>query len=87
MKTLIYSCQKATELVEKHKVSGLTIQERIRLNIHLSMCSQCKAYSQQSELLEQALEILISDQDDNAPPTDMKERIQKKLSELKKKDE
>jgi len=47
-----YSCKKATEMVEKRSITGLTISESLKLKFHLSICKACKAYQKQSELID-----------------------------------
>lgn len=48
----MYSCKIATEMVEKKGVVGLTFGESIKLKLHLSICSACKTYKKQSELID-----------------------------------
>lgn len=47
-----YSCKKATEMVEKRSITGLTISESLKLKFHLSICKACRAYQKQSELID-----------------------------------
>ncbi|MBR9998462.1 MAG: hypothetical protein KFF73_05790 [Cyclobacteriaceae bacterium] len=56
MNVLMLSCKKATELIEKRSVVGLSIRERIQLKMHTSMCSACKAYEGQSQTIDLALD-------------------------------
>lgn len=51
------SCKKASELIEKKLLFKLSLQEKLRLNIHTSMCSACKLYEKQSAIIDQALRI------------------------------
>ena len=50
-----YSCKKASEMVEKRNLFGLSFLEKIKLKMHLSACKACKAYDKQSELIDQAI--------------------------------
>lgn len=50
-----YSCKKASEMVEKRRLFGLSFLEHLKLKWHLTACKACKSYEKQSELLDQAL--------------------------------
>ncbi len=52
---LFLSCKRATELIEKRSVVGLTPVERFRLKLHTSMCYACEAYANQSVILRKAM--------------------------------
>jgi len=53
--TIIYSCEKATVLIEKMQVQELSFQEKIRLRFHLKSCIACSEYNKQSNLINNAL--------------------------------
>jgi len=53
--TIIYSCEKATVLIEKMQMQELSFQERIRLRFHLQACSACREYKTQSKIIDEAL--------------------------------
>lgn len=55
MNTLMLSCTKATELVEKKTVDGLSVSENMMLSMHTVMCSACRQYQKQSALLNRAI--------------------------------
>ena len=48
----MYSCKKATEMVEKKNVVGLNFSENLKLKLHLSICKACKSYQKQSVLID-----------------------------------
>lgn len=52
---LLISCRKATELVEKRDIAGLSIGEKMRLHVHTSMCNACTHYQKQSKIIDQLL--------------------------------
>lgn len=52
MNQLLISCKKATELVEKQKVTSLTFIEKGQLKMHLSLCKACHSYSLQSSIID-----------------------------------
>lgn len=47
-----YSCQRATELIEKKHITELSAIESVKLKLHLGICGACTKYSRQSELIE-----------------------------------
>ena len=56
MSTMMLSCKKATELVEKKAVVELAFAENIQLKMHLMVCSACKKYKNQSKIIDLVLE-------------------------------
>lgn len=50
------TCNKATELVEKEKVTSITWSEKLKLKIHLSVCKVCQAYKSNSDLMDNFFE-------------------------------
>ena len=55
MHTLLLSCLKATELIEKKFHFKLSFRERLQLKMHKSMCKACRMYEKQSSVLNEAL--------------------------------
>jgi hypothetical protein len=49
------SCKKATELMEKQSLMGLSAKEKFRLRMHTSMCDGCTAYQKQSLMIDNLL--------------------------------
>lgn len=47
----MYTCKKATELIEKEASEPLSPLTKVRLKMHLMMCGVCSAYKKQSQLL------------------------------------
>ncbi len=56
MNILMLSCKKATELIEKRTVVGLSLKEKIQLKMHTRMCNACRTYEGQSKTIDNALE-------------------------------
>ncbi|MBK9175455.1 MAG: hypothetical protein IPM46_03785 [Flavobacteriales bacterium] len=54
--TLLPSCRKATELIERGMVKPLGVQQRTGLWFHLRICKGCRAYQAQSAIIERWLE-------------------------------
>ena len=55
------SCKKATELIEKKSLVGLSWKENVRLRMHTTMCDGCTAYQKQSRLLDKLLQYHITE--------------------------
>lgn len=63
--SILLSCLKATLLVEKKQLQGLTFQERIQLKGHLALCEGCKTYQIQSKFISEALTQKIENNNSN----------------------
>ncbi len=50
------TCNKATEMVEKEKVTSITWSEKLKLKIHLSVCKVCQAYKTNSDIMDNFFE-------------------------------
>ena len=55
MINLLFSCKKATELIEKKTVFGLSWEDSLRLKMHLTICSACTDYKNKSKIIEKIL--------------------------------
>jgi CO dehydrogenase/acetyl-CoA synthase beta subunit len=53
--SLLISCQKATELIDKKSVMKLPLRENTLLHIHTSICNACKQYEKQSKIIDELL--------------------------------
>lgn len=56
--SIMLSCSKATELIEKEQLLGLSFGERLQLKTHKMMCDACRNYEKQSVLIESILKKL-----------------------------
>ncbi len=56
--SIMLSCRKATELIEKEQLVGLSFGERMQLKTHKMMCDACRNYEKQSEFIESILKKL-----------------------------
>ncbi|SHF09995.1 hypothetical protein [Pedobacter caeni] len=52
---ILLSCKKATELIEKKSLFGLSWIEKTQLRLHTNVCDGCTIYQQQSILLDEAV--------------------------------
>jgi len=55
MNILMLSCKKATELIEKRLVTGLSGIEKIQLKVHTAVCKNCSTYKKQSNIIEKGM--------------------------------
>ncbi len=83
MNLLMLSCRKATELMEKRLLVGLSLREKMQLGMHKSMCDACTAYEKQSKLLDIFLHKHIHSPNEESIPllenNELKERIASKF--------
>lgn len=79
MHLLMLSCKKATELIEKNSLVGLSFRERIQLRVHKSMCDACASYEKQSrkvdELMQKYIQAEGSASGKNVSNPQLKEKI------------
>jgi len=79
MNWLMLSCKKATELMEKQSLLGLSTKEKFRLRMHTAMCDGCTAYQKQSLLIDNLLQHHFADTLPKAVPevenTELRDRI------------
>lgn len=48
MKYLIFNCRDATFLMSKKEEGKLTLVEKMKLSMHISMCSFCRKFEKQT---------------------------------------
>lgn len=49
--SLLFNCQKATLVVQKREEGKISLWENLRLQVHLSVCSYCRRFAKQSDML------------------------------------
>ncbi|HEY4335339.1 MAG TPA: hypothetical protein VGM89_05565 [Puia sp.] len=83
IKKIQYNCRHATLLIEKRQETPLTWKERLQLVIHLSGCSVCRLYQQQSRAIAQSLQALFhrAAKQDHRLDEQIKQEMQKKINE------
>jgi hypothetical protein len=59
IKKIIYNCKRATFLIEKKLVDGLTLREKLELRIHLYGCSVCRVFDKQSAIINKMVQQLF----------------------------
>ena len=55
MKKALFSCKRATELIDQRQLEPLSRLDNLRLGIHTRMCSACRHYQKESEFLDAVL--------------------------------
>lgn len=65
MQRLMLSCKKATELVEKRTVAGLSPVEAVQMRLHMGACEVCRHYEHQSAVLDKAVAQLARQQQES----------------------
>jgi len=58
-------CKSVTLLIEKSKMTPLSIKEMISLKIHLAMCSPCSDYNKLSKQFDQLFENSTNEVEEN----------------------
>lgn len=56
---IAYNCKKATFLIEKQQIGKITAREKLELKIHLTGCSICVTFMQQSAVINQMVRNLF----------------------------
>ena len=75
MDMLMLSCTKATALIDRRTIAGLTVAEKMQLAMHTSMCKYCTRYQKQSELIDKLLNRYIGGRVPNHSSSELEERI------------
>ncbi len=63
MNAMMFSCMKATELMELKKGTPLSFIKNMQLRLHVALCSGCRNYMKQSALIDKLL-----DKDNSSTP-------------------
>jgi hypothetical protein len=80
MNTLMLSCRKATDLMERASMRPLPMGDRMRLWMHLKVCDGCRAFGKQSKIIDD----LLAQRDTTFMPVESKpleDRILKALED------
>ncbi len=56
MKAMMFSCVKATELMELKEEAPLSFIQNMQLKMHVALCSGCRNYMKQSALIDKLLD-------------------------------
>ena len=83
IKKIQYNCREATYIIEKRQHVRLSIKERIHLLIHLSGCSVCRLFQQQSRMINRAVKRMFAESagEERRLDEDVKREMQDKINE------
>jgi hypothetical protein len=83
IKKIIYNCKRATFLIEKKLIEGLTLREKMELYIHLYGCSVCRIFDKQSALINKMVQQLFKSSNDDKIRLDdtFKQELQHRIEE------
>lgn len=79
LNTLMLSCRKATELVEKRRICRLDKLKGLQLKMHLSVCPDCSNYAKQTGLIDRLLNRMPTSLPSYTETFLLEERIMKKI--------
>ncbi len=85
MKTLMnlamISCKQAAELTSKQEFDSLSFGDTLKLKMHQKICKACKQFTQQSKIIDIALDKLLQDKKSKGIvlTTEQKDKILKSL--------
>lgn len=82
LKKIAYNCRKATFLIEKQQIGKITLREKLELKIHLTGCSICVTFMQQSAMINQmARKLFHSDHPELQLDDAFKQQLQKQIDD------
>ena len=79
MYLIMLPCKKATELIEKRSLIGLSSKEKIQFHLHKSMCDACTAYEKQTKKINELLERHIHTSDFNNSGLYQNQQLKEKI--------
>ena len=56
---MLDNCKKATFLIEKQQVEGITTKEESELEYHLTICEMCRVYKKQSSVITRFVKNIV----------------------------
>ncbi|WP_346238697.1 hypothetical protein ABDK00_004585 [Niabella insulamsoli] len=81
----LFSCQKATELLDKQSVLKLSLREKMLMTFHVAICKACRRYKKQSLVIDNILKSHSQKSGSGQVPEHMNEELKDKICELLKK--
>lgn len=88
LKRIAYNCRRATFLIEKQNLSGISIKQQYELKFHLAGCAVCQLFQQQSLLIDRMVKKHFFTEIEDLPKLDknFKQSLEKRIeSELNRK--
>ncbi len=74
---MMLSCKKASALIDKKFLFGLTRKEKVILKMHTAFCHACTAYEKQSKLIDKILHTHIHSHSETNLPVISNKELQK----------
>jgi hypothetical protein len=71
----VYTCEEASRLIVQKKDNKLNVKQRIRLWMHLAICSACKRFDIHNAWLDKQLHNMDSHDFNEAMPAKSKQKI------------
>ena len=65
MSAMLMSCLRVTQFLEQEEVEKLDALSKMRMAVHLSMCTACSKYKKQNEVLNELLKEDINERMEN----------------------
>ena len=76
----VYTCEEASQLVVMKRDRKLPFMQRVRLWMHLAMCSTCRRFSIQNKWIDEQLHKLTKTTTTHEMSADAKQHIANRLS-------
>lgn len=76
----VYTCEEASQLVVMKRDRKLPLTQRIRLWMHLAMCTTCRRFNIQNKWIDDQLHKLTKSATESEMPEDAKQRIANRLN-------
>lgn len=80
-KEIAYNCKKATFLIEKKLIGKISMRERLVLKIHLTGCSACRIFEQQSLMINKLVHDLFNEPKATKLDNEFKSKVQDQIME------
>lgn len=83
LKKIAYNCRRATFLIEKQNLSGISIKQQYELKFHLAGCSVCQLFQQQSLLIDRIVKNHFFTEEANLPnlDTNFKQSLKRRIED------
>lgn len=79
IKKIAYNCHQATLLIEKKQLTKLSLREKFELKLHLSGCSVCRVFQQQSMLINKLVKSYAAAKKEETLDEAYKKKLQEQI--------
>jgi predicted anti-sigma-YlaC factor YlaD len=66
--SLMLTCKEAHQLTSEGMDRSLSVSERMRVRVHLTVCAACRNFDGQMQLIRRSMQALQADGDDKETP-------------------